>query len=767
MLREFDYVPAQNAQRIQFERNPSLRRTEYLRLRQIKKEISTEPRVVLVGGPSGCGKTILVQHAFAEDYTAVYGASKFDQRTNHAPFQALRLLFTDLSKRLRFSPHMLACREKLCEEFRDLKVQQSALTTWIPEMRALFTEVTDDEHLKRKSDVMNVMKLALQSFLRAVCAVTPVILCMDDIMWSDKETLDILQFLLNRSLKNLLFCATYRDDAVSDDHQLFGWRSEVSEEVELERIQLRNLTKAEIGDFLAYCLRREPEDLTELGELMLERTHGNLFFLVQTLESLQDLSLLYYDYARLQWTFSVEQIRSKTLVADNVGELLSTRIEQLPRDVQQVMKLGSCFGSGFDPEILEQTKSVLFIFEDIYICLQLACKEELLIRVSDREYFFAHDHVQAASYRLLPKGKERRKIHWDIGYKLATKQLSRGEDDAGWYFACADQMNLSDEVMFEQIREDDRPRIARIFLKAGEHAASMSAFVPAAAYCKTGIDLLGSTPEKAFSIQYDLAAKLFICYAKMQLSAGRVAESRNASDSVLANAQTQEHKRAANLNIFHCLSAENKLEEQVDFGLRLLEELGHKLPKCPNFVQVKLEFDRTRLSLRGYTDQEILRIPPMSDKTVEFCIDLMCDLCLSGNTLGMGTFVCFTLARLVQLTLKHGMCKFTPFIFVLVGQDVIASFNDLKEGYRYLQVGLLCQSVIEAAEEKGRLLTQSCMALGCVEPISKCMYLGLDAYKASMEVGDMHIAFHGASVYLWSFYYSGLPFGPLLVSASV
>jgi hypothetical protein len=42
------------------------------------------------------------------------------------------------------------------------------------------------------------------------------------------------------------------------------------------------------------------------------------------------------------------------------------------------------------------------------------------------------------------------------------------------------------------------------------------------------------------------------------------------------------------------------------------------------------------------------------------------------------------------------------------------------------------------------------------------MYVGLDSYKACMQVGDIQNAFYGVTSYFWNFYGSGLPFKPLL-----
>eukprot|EP00957_Ditylum_brightwellii_P106703 8140108-Ditylum_brightwellii.AAC.1 len=69
------------------------------------------------------------------------------------------------------------------------------------------------EGVKFSTDDVNSSRLALRSYLRAVSSTLPIILFLDDAMWSSSETLDSLIFLLtDASLTNVLFCATYRDN---------------------------------------------------------------------------------------------------------------------------------------------------------------------------------------------------------------------------------------------------------------------------------------------------------------------------------------------------------------------------------------------------------------------------------------------------------------------------------------------------------------------------------------------------------------------------
>jgi len=431
------------------------------------------------------------------------------------------------------------------------------------------------------------------------------------------------------------------------------------------------------------------------------------------------------------------------------------RIGNLPRCVEQTLKIASCFGSSFDPDVIDATKSILKVNEETPHILDEACKEDLLIRISESEYKFAHEEIRLAAYELLPE-EERRRIHWEVGFKLSKRRNLL--EDSGNLFACVDQMLQSEEQMFLHMKRSYKIRIVNCFLRAGESAMILSAFGVASRYLHAGVKLLADDPQTAFREHYESSVVMYSTLAQSELSAGRVEESRKFAESVLAESRLPKDKQAASITLFRCFTAESKMKEQLDFAINLLTGAGLKVPKDPNVVQVKLEWEKAKSGIKNA--EEVLALPHATDKGIDFCYDIMTDLVLTSDATGR-LFSCFATARMVQMTLKYGLSKFTPLVFILVGLDFIAYGNDLEEGNRFIQLGFQIQDSVEVAL-RGRVLTQACMALGCVQPISRCMYLALDGYKASMELGEIQNAFHGARVYLWSFYYSGLPFEPLI-----
>ena len=71
-----------------------------------------------------------------------------------------------------------------------------------------------------------------------------------------------------------------------------------------------------------------------------------------------------------------------------------------------MLKLASCFGAQFDTDILKTAHPAIMVHTaqadgGLLACLELACKEQMLIRISDSRYKFAHDQIQSAVYSML------------------------------------------------------------------------------------------------------------------------------------------------------------------------------------------------------------------------------------------------------------------------------------------------------------------------------------------------------------------------------
>ncbi|MGO6907497.1 hypothetical protein ACCS96_46245, partial [Rhizobium ruizarguesonis] len=164
----------------------------------------------------------------------------------------------------------------------------------------------------------------------------------------------------------------------------------------LEELKLSPLTAQDVGNLLSDMLRSDVRSVGSLATLVVDKTEGNPFFVLQFLASMEDEELVVFDVDRRVWRWDADRIRN-TRVTDNVAELVASKLNRLPRLTLEIVKLLACLGSGASLATLSiasgKTK------RQIGAILWEAVQARLLLRVDDA-FVFAHDRVQEAAYLL-------------------------------------------------------------------------------------------------------------------------------------------------------------------------------------------------------------------------------------------------------------------------------------------------------------------------------------------------------------------------------
>jgi len=395
---------------------------------------------------------------------------------------------------------------------------------------------------------------------------------------------------------------------------------------------------------------------------------------------------------------------------------------------------------------------------DIHSLLDQACQEMILMRVSNYAYRFAHDSIQAAAYALLSSSGEAKHIHSRIAELLLHNDLVL--KDQTLTFVCADQLRRGYDTF--KTRED-RVDVAELSLAAGIKAAAISAFMMASTFFKLGIDALGD--DAAFDLDYNLAVELYSLYAKIEQCApepGSIERSKKAAAMVLAHAKTEESKFSAFRTLLSCFLAANQLDELIDFGLDLCAKLGEEIPKNPKARQVNREVEKGRKVLLATSNAHILSLPPIQNKNKELCMNVLFELAMPAYYVGNHLLHYAIVSRMNKITLEHGLSKWSPKSFALSGQHFTANHNDFKEGYRYAQLALILLGDYETSKRGGSVVFHVAIIKACIEPATSCLDLLLSGYRISMEAGHINFAVTNIFNYCWTFFYSGLPFEPLL-----
>lgn len=170
-------------------------------------------------------------------------------------------------------------------------------------------------------------------------------------------------------------------------------------------------------------------------------------------------------------------------ITDNVVELMSSKILELPVDAKKYLSIASCLGNKFKLNIIALISNTtkLEIAESLDICIQegflfpvgtshkklLNSKMELDEVI---EYKFVHDRIQQAAYNLLSE-IERKDLHIRIGYAIYENSTEKEVEEN--IFEIVSHLNHSE---IESLNEENKTLLIKLNLQAAKKAKSATAY---------------------------------------------------------------------------------------------------------------------------------------------------------------------------------------------------------------------------------------------------------------------------------------------------
>src|SRR6185437_15710364 len=95
----------------------------------------------------------------------------------------------------------------------------AALTHLVPAITKRLPELAKAELIDAESEQYMLFS-AVTAVLADIAADTPMMLVLDDLHWSDRQTLQLLRYLAASECGRLLVIGTYRDNELSATHPL-------------------------------------------------------------------------------------------------------------------------------------------------------------------------------------------------------------------------------------------------------------------------------------------------------------------------------------------------------------------------------------------------------------------------------------------------------------------------------------------------------------------------------------------------------------------
>ena len=657
---------------------------------------------------------------------------------------------------------------------------------------------TTREHFMTMSQASVRFKQLCQTFLRlAATQDHPVLLFLDDVQWADEPSLGVITSLMaDRQSKHVLLVMTYRDDdseskVVADRLGLVHSndkasstpeRAESHQRLELTNLLLGNLELQGVKDIVEKILfascRDTSHNTDELAELLMQKTEGNVFFLLQLLDNLQDKDLLTCGINGWEWDLA--RIQAETNVADNVVGLIFSRLHQLDTDVIRVLQLASFLGYHFDftallaVAVAENERTQRGEANSLAIAgpwmnmkptdAQREWLEGLLEEITHQNlveatsiegrYKFSHDRVQQCLYELTPGGDERTRMHFCIGLAL-WNSLAGDEDgekhDDRFLFLAADHLGEGCHLVVDR---EDKLLLTRLYHRVGKVAAAKAAFASARKYIMTGISLLDADAqwgEETYNLTLDLHSTL----AEILNSSGSFSQSQTVSEEVLRNAKGLSDKTRCYWSLATALGSQGKVMQSAEVSFDFLRQLGEHFPKRPTQAHVAMEMLRTLQVVARKSDEAILNLPLMADEKKIAAMNILGNISLNVylHFAAKNIFVMVGL-RMMRLSCVHGLTNMSTFGVANFAM-VLSVFGFHDRACRFGELALKLSERLSARDTLARTLAiLNHFVMHWRHPLVEGIAAFERTYLLGMETGDIEFAFAGAVGHISFMFYA-------------
>jgi class 3 adenylate cyclase len=185
---------------------------------------------------------------------------------------------------------------------------------------------------------------SITSFLKNASKQTPIVLVLDDLHWSDRPSLRLLEFLAQDVAgSRILVIGTYRDVEVGRQHPLEQTLAELARTQKSDRVLLRGLTDADVSRFLELSCGSTPPPA--LVEAVYRETEGNPFFVHEVVRLLQSDGRLDDPHKVASWSVEIPQ---------GVRQVVGRRLDGLSEACNELLTVAAIIGREFELRVLAQ-----------------------------------------------------------------------------------------------------------------------------------------------------------------------------------------------------------------------------------------------------------------------------------------------------------------------------------------------------------------------------------------------------------------------------
>ena len=377
------------------------------------------PSFVLVHGEPGIGKSRLVEEL-------LHGLR------DGGPATAL-IRCHDSAGELSYAPVRALLRHAALARHRQLLAG-----VWRQQLARLLPESEGGDADGPMTEEWQRVRL-FEALARAVLVVQPLLVAIDDLHWSDHDSLEWLHYLMRFDVRaRLLVVATARSHELRGNPALVELLSALRMTEQLREFVVPRLDESEAGQLVRSLSARAlpPEELARL----LAETEGNPLFVVETMRA-----------GRGSWPRdSASAPAEGRSLPPKLRAVIAHRFAVLSEEAREVVAAAAVIGRSFDFPLL--VKLTGWQEDRVVAALDVLWQQFIVHEVDAGQYSFSHDKLREVAYAQ--------------NSRTRLRQLHRGAADALAACDAVDQDVTSARVAYHFDRGDDPKRAIPYYLRS-------------------------------------------------------------------------------------------------------------------------------------------------------------------------------------------------------------------------------------------------------------------------------------------------------------
>ena len=611
-------------------------------------------QAVVIEGVSGVGKSSLVRHfisSLPSDAAPVVLRGRCYERET-TPFKAFDGVIDSLVRHAKtgFFEGALAIET----------IDAQLLTRLFPALKSTALLQESRQTLNMIDDPRELQNRAFDAFKKLFALLSsqhPVIVVIDDLQWIDADSIQLLRHLTGGlKLPEILVLLTARYSS-DKGTSVLNWDELISRN--LSRVGLKALST---------------EESLELAQLVLEKEHISVN--IEATQVAKEAAGHPLYIAEL-----IQHIAGGGKAWQNLrlDDVIWNRIEALPPVTRRLLETICVLGTPFQKDNLQ---SLAFLgSEDFYKGIAQLTAGHLIRSEGprkDHRIETYHDRVREAVLEHLETERST-KIHLNIGWFLLT--IYSDSDLQDNVFEVVRHLEAGSGMI---TKSSEKRLLAELYFQAGKRSHESAAYTSSLTFFKKSIALF---PKDGWQSHYRTMLELYSIAAEAAYIEGDLSLTKKLVKTSDAKARSDLDRVPIWKTYVASLVSEGKPIEGIDETIKMVQQLGVKLPYRPSRLHVWWKTVTMRIRLLGKTTEQLVNLPHTTDPYTIAVRRLLSTSGTVAHLLLPDVWVSMTI-KLVELSLEFGIDHLSAVSFTNWAMVNCGALRKYKAGYKFGTVSL-------------------------------------------------------------------------------